>query len=72
MAMDALALEEIAAASPGWVYVESTVVMAEMMFWLHRVTPRFSLPSYSSVHEYGAHHRNLKLVVPPADEAHLE
>lgn len=33
---------------PGWVFFETATVLAEMMIWLHRTMPRFSMPSYAS------------------------
>jgi hypothetical protein len=37
----------------GWVFYESETVLAELLLWLYRVMPRFSMASGSPINNYG-------------------
>jgi hypothetical protein len=38
---------------PGWVFYETGTVIAEMLIWLYRVMPRYSMASGSPINNYG-------------------
>jgi hypothetical protein len=48
----------------GWVFYESQTVLAEMLLWLYRVMPRFSLTSGSPINKYGSGTKRLSFWRP--------
>lgn len=48
----------------GWVFYESSTVVAEMMIWLHRVMPRYSMASGSPINNYGPSEMPVTFVQP--------
>ena len=48
----------------GWVFYESATVIAEMLIWLYRVMPRYSMVSGSPINNYGSRSANVTFYRP--------
>jgi hypothetical protein len=53
----------------GWVFYETNTVLAEMLVWLYRVMPRFSMMSGSPINNYGAGSSSVSFYRPNSAKA---
>ena len=49
---------------PGWVFYESHTVLAEMLTWVYRVMPRYSMRSSTPINNYGDRSSNIRFQQP--------